>query len=184
MHTSCSTCSSSSDCAWCSSTSKCLPTFDTYADQSCVGVIFSPPCPKTSVDTTIITGDLLIKGNETDNIGGNLHLFGPCTNDGCRSSGYHSLRADGNGMAVEAGGPIILESADSNEDFGRGSDIFLHAGSGVNALGGGEGGDVLILAGDARGAGAGKTRLLPIDFYYVSLLIGIGIILHALLNCF
>jgi hypothetical protein len=112
-------------------------------------VIFNPPCPHTSVETTIITGDLLIKGNQTHG-GGNLHLFGPCTYDGCSSTGNHLLKADGNGMTVKAGGPIILESADSNEGNGRGSEIFLQAGNGVNPLGG-AGGDVFILGGNAKG---------------------------------
>ena len=126
-----------------------LPTFDTYASLSCKGVIFDPPCPHTSVETTTITGDLLLKGNRTHG-GGNLHLLGPCSYDGCRPSGNHSLQADGNGMTVKAGGPIILESANSNEGNGRGSEIFLKAGNGVNSLGG-AGGDVFIFAGDAKG---------------------------------
>ena len=150
MHTACGTCAGADGCAWCGSTGVCVAESDAYATLSqCRGVVFSPPCPPSFVDTTTIEGNLIVIGDDALG-GGNVHVEGPCNDDGCHENGRHSLTFDGEAYRVRSAGKVAIEAADSDGGNGEGSEIFLRAGDGTNPVGG-SGGDVLIFAGDGDG---------------------------------
>ncbi len=82
--------------------------------------------------TTEIEGNLLVRSPPNYDVGGNVHITGPCSDDGCRESGTFNVTIDGESFSVHSAGPISLHSADSDGSNDSGADISLKSGDGVN----------------------------------------------------
>jgi hypothetical protein len=151
LHKSCSTCASTEACAWCSSSSTCVPQYDTIASFDCLGAVFDlPSCPTTFAPTTTFQGNLLLRNLPNSSVGGNLHIEGPCSDDGCNPRGIFNFTIDGNSMMMNSAGFISLQAADSDRPNNEGSNILLKSGDGTNPVGG-SGGEVAIVGGNSYG---------------------------------
>mmetsp|Transcript_37207 Transcript_37207/g.55671 ORF Transcript_37207/g.55671 Transcript_37207/m.55671 type:complete len:162 (+) Transcript_37207:620-1105(+) len=159
MHSSCSTCATTNGCAWCGSLDACVATTDTYVMADCFGVVFEPPCPPSYVQTTTVEGNLIVLGDASLG-GGNIHVEGPCNDDGCRESGLHSLTLDGSFFDVKSAGPVSISAGNSDRGESQGSEIMIKAGDGTNTVGG-AGGDFFIFGGQGSGG-----KLHPFHLYF------------------
>lgn len=127
-----------------------MPESDTYASSECHGAVFDLPCPTAYAPTTEIEGNLLVRSASNSSVGGNVHIEGPCSDDGCHPSGNFNFTIDGNAFSVNSAGPIALQGANSDGSNQKGSDVLLKSGDGINPIGG-TGGDVSIRSGAGSG---------------------------------
>eukprot|EP00957_Ditylum_brightwellii_P126920 9675816-Ditylum_brightwellii.AAC.1 len=70
-----------------------------------MAVIGAPPCPPSYVQTTTIEDNRIVFGDASLG-GGNIHIEGPCNDDGCCESGLHSLTLDESFFHVKSAGLV------------------------------------------------------------------------------
>lgn len=120
---------------------------ETYTSSACHGVVHDPPsCPIDFVPTIDMQGNLQVRSVSESGMGGNFHVQGPCSDDGCRDSGLFNMTIDGSIFHIYSAGSISLHSANSDGANSKGSDILLKSGDGINPIGG-TGGDITLLGG-------------------------------------
>lgn len=129
----------------------CMPENDTFANPECNGVVTELPCPVAIAPTTEVLGNFVVRKSSDSGIGGNVHIEGPCSDDGCHPSGLFNVTIDGNAFDVNSAGSIALRSANSDRANQKGSDIIIKSGDGTNAVGG-SGGDVVLEGGSGSGS--------------------------------